>query len=1239
MEAAETQLARALAALTEREFPLSRGTEQRLDAYLQLEELQRLEDTEVSVLQLQRHLAPLLSELRFDLQHNTLRDVLHAALCCLSYFMHHRSLAASFSDDQVTFFLGELIRRLFSTLDRNTYKLCLWCLIMQNFPVERHHFLPHTVEGLVQAVVNPFKSRAIEVQALKGLHLLLVKYPEQLGVNRTVLSIYIRPIASRLSSNDTSTRTQARLVLEEASKHAAKWSQETLEMVHDCTEEYVLSVMKLHMDRGHQKDAMYLWKLTLILLRSRLSTCLEKLNQILYVPEKCMKDKDAAVRLMAMHAWAGIVDIFHDCQNWLFNKAVVSLLAWPIKFCLEHERLLNVVDAAFLSWQNIVSIAVQDFNFYCKAQQQYVEAGQQQFVPEWKFWFGELVIGPLLTLMTKRIYTEDSSSIELELKQFIDFARRIWKLEVRESGKSKSDPCWSGSSSSAIGIGSVVDGCVTTKQQDNVCGLIPKGGQTGDPVCITSELIGIAFLFEDICKAMSSLIKISDESNNEVSKRYACDLAMTTWMGVCQRVLSGRERARGMRREDTSQTSILSLRLARMAIEFSFGILTLRSASAATPAPSGVAAPTQQSGKNIEDKAVVSSSVGFGVKWQLRLLIPLVSDISFSGELQAVILHPKCKIFDHVTQRMGYLKKEYAQCAMVLEKWNSSEGVDGLQIDFSAKSNVLAYLVLNLLFEYAIFVDDMQNNYESITESMLASMKIVLKNLMLSTKVGSHQEVKGLDAVSRYGEEFIRVADELVVSVESKRPSMLDELASVCKNLTEHTSESQQNTSLLLDLHQPCENSGAVARATASTTSVHSDASDAEEKSAGNAIDQTEYLTASFDATTSSSCLRSGEILTIPCARPVEQSPASIIDEQPKLQRDSQLAPYQSSDESCDPKGAVTTPQKSGDYGQKDAESPSMKASLMRPFEPQLASPKLTAEGARHLNLIASQCIYPDLVECTEQIASLYRHVPISFRPFFSFYKIRTIGDLSALPVEKVKTFGLKEPVNIVRRALDDFNERKVRMKSLAGSPFRQRCVSATASPAISTPSPHKSSKRPFLVDGGAISPLTIETREHKRAKRSLVLKNAEDGEEKQESEGTHRKPELIDKVTLCLRSGDTGKIQITRHGHDDSLSQMKPSDKIDTKKHVQEKMDSYTLQLLQHLRRSAYYMDKLVAEEVSIQSGEESLQTNIATASDVITNYHEAHDLVARLASQLQIAAETSSKRCRKLLAKYAPT
>jgi hypothetical protein len=160
MEAAETQLARALAVLTAQELPQSRGRETRLDAYEQLEELLRLEDSEASVIELQRHVPKLLQEIKWDLQRSTLGDVLHAALRCLSYLMHHRSLAAAFADEQVSFYLDQLLQLLFSTADAATYKLSLWCLTVQNFPAERHHLLPRTVEGLVQAVVNPFKSRS-----------------------------------------------------------------------------------------------------------------------------------------------------------------------------------------------------------------------------------------------------------------------------------------------------------------------------------------------------------------------------------------------------------------------------------------------------------------------------------------------------------------------------------------------------------------------------------------------------------------------------------------------------------------------------------------------------------------------------------------------------------------------------------------------------------------------------------------------------------------------------------------------------------------------------------------------------------------------------------------------------------------------------------------------------------------------------------------------------------------------
>ncbi|KAF4038062.1 Rap1-interacting factor 1 N terminal [Phytophthora infestans] len=1186
---AEAQLARALVTLTGREFPLSRGKETRIDAYLQLEDLLCLEDSEESVLELQRHVPSLLSEIRYDLQHKTLSDVLHAALRCLSYLMHHYSLAAAFSDEHMTFFLGELVHLLFSTQDQSTYKLCLWGLTMQNFPAERHKLLSRTVEGLVQAVVNPFKSRAIEVQALKGLHLLLVKYPEQLGVDGAVLGIYVRPIASRLASSETATRTQARLILEEASKHLPKWSQETLTMVQHCAEKYMLPVMKLHMENDRQKDAVCLWKLTLVLLKSQFSNDLGKLNQVLYVPEKCMEDEDAAARLMAMQAWSKVVEIFHECHNWLFNKAVVSLLVWPIKLSLEQELLLNVVDAAFESWRRIVSVAVCDFNAYCKAQQQ---AGEQQNVPEWKFWFGELVMTPLLTLMKERMRAKDSAST-VELDQFIIFTKQLCELEKPDPVKSKNSPSRIEDSSNTTLGGSSVDASTASKGGE----LKPVEVQSCGSH-ITSELIGVAFLLEDIFGAVQHLIKLSDESGGLESKRRVNDLVVAMWKGVCNRIHLDSKR--------DGPASNFELRLVRMCIDFCFGILTSTSTSAEML---GVSSPTNQADKSTEGRPakVVLASVGFGLEWQLQLFAPLVSGVATPRDLQTVILHPKSKLSDHITQRMEYLKNMYVQCAAVLQRWKDSE----LLIDFTAKENALPYLVINLLFEYSVFVDDTNNDNSDAKYSTLTCLETVVNKLSESMKAGA-QHSRELDSVVRFSEESIRAAHDLLAyDFASGKSSMLDELVSVSKGLTRHAFASRQNASLSVDLCQSRGKVGVVVSATASTASsaTASEASDAEEKNSNVVL----QVSASLDPSSASPCLLSGEVSTIPSASPVETSPASSADERPK--RNDKQSPDQSATTKETTIVKTATPQHA-------EEAPT----TVPAAGSQSAPPRLRTQRS------LSQCIYPDLVGCTEAITLLYRHFPLGFRPFFSFYKIKTIGDLSALPVEKVRTFGLKEPVSTVRRALEEFNGRKDRMKTLTGSPFRQRSGSASTSPAIPTPSPHKPSKRPFHLESGSIAPLSLEKRDHKRTKRSLVL-DGEDGDE-EESEGTRRKPKLADRVTFCLQTGETGETRITRPG-EDSQDQLRPSEKVEEKESAQEKMDTYTLKLLQHLRRSAYYMDKLVAEEESMQSEEASLGTTIANVGGVITNYQEAHDLVSRLASQLQIAAETSSKRCRKLLDK----
>ncbi|KAK1939144.1 Telomere-associated protein RIF1 [Phytophthora citrophthora] len=1168
MEVAETQLARTLATLTEQEFPLSRGSDMRIDVYLQLEDLLRLEDSEASVIELQSHVPSLLAEICFDLEHNTLSDVLHAALRCLSYLMHHHSLINAISNEYLSFFLGELVRLLFSTQDQNTYKLSLWCLTVQNIPAERHKLLPRTVEGLVQAVVNPFKSRAIEVQALKGLHLLLVKYPEQLGVDGAVLSIFVRPVASRLASSEASTRTQARLVLEEVSKHLAKWSKETLEMVQQCAEKYMLPVMKAHMERGRPKDAVYLWRLTLKLLKQRFSCDLGRLNQVLYVPEKCMEDEDAAVRLMAMQAWGDVVNVCHERPDWLFNKAVVNLLAWPIKMSLEQELLLNVMDATFLSWQKIVGVAVGDFNEYCVAQRRAVKAGQPQNVPEWKSWFGELVISPLATLFNKPLYVKNGLSVELE--QYIEFAKKMWDPMPLESDKSMSSPSFNESSTTTTLGGSTLD--EPGRVKDLSAREAPKdkeqnltSDQSYNHCCITTESIGVAFLLEDVFCAVQNLIKMSDESRAEHSKTRVNDLMMAIWNGVCERIEAGSTR--------DGVTSSLGLHLLRMCIDFSFGILR----------------PASEEIIEVEASSVVIASVGFGLEWQLRLLAPLVSGFESPDALQTVLLHPKSQLFSHITQRMEYLKDMYVQCIVVLEKWNGSKAGE-LHVDFTDRANVTLYLVFNLLFEYAVFVDDINNDRVDEKTSTLISLDAVTKKLLWGVEGCAQEKTPGMKAVVHFGEESIRAAHDLTNYdfQESGKKSMLDELVGVSKSLREHTAESQQNASLLLDLHNSISSSGV---AISTSLSDDSDSDDREEK----VVQKSEYVVASLDTTTSSPCLLS--------ASPVELSPSSPTDRKTKSTEEKATS-------------APTTPQKTEVAKQKDSTTSEVNM-VPPPVGSQSAPPKLTAVRSQRPIISTPQCIYPDLVGCSEAIVSFYRHFPLGFRPFFSFYKIKTVGDLSALPVEKVRTFGLKDPVSTVRRALDEFNGRKGRMKTITGSPFRQRSGSGSTIPG------HQGPKRPFHPENSGVPPLSLDKRAPKRTKRSLALEG--DEEDKEDKEGAPSQPKLADRVTFCLQAGDTGETRITRPG-EDSQDQLNPFENED-KESLQEKMDTVTLKLLQHLRRSAYYMDKLVAEEENMQS-EESLRSSVENVGGVITNYQEAHELVTRLAQKLQIAAETSSDR-----------
>lgn len=81
-----------------REFLASRGIEQRIDVYLVLNELLKVEDTREFLQALCEHLPALLTEFHDDLQHATVRDLMHMCLRTLSYFMFRGMLVAKFPD-------------------------------------------------------------------------------------------------------------------------------------------------------------------------------------------------------------------------------------------------------------------------------------------------------------------------------------------------------------------------------------------------------------------------------------------------------------------------------------------------------------------------------------------------------------------------------------------------------------------------------------------------------------------------------------------------------------------------------------------------------------------------------------------------------------------------------------------------------------------------------------------------------------------------------------------------------------------------------------------------------------------------------------------------------------------------------------------------------------------------------------------------------------------------------------
>ncbi|KAJ0402524.1 hypothetical protein P43SY_000787 [Pythium insidiosum] len=311
------------------ELGATREANARLDAYLRLLEIFRLEDTPASVELLSRHARAVLREIHEDLRHATLPDVRHVALQALSYLLHQPTLAASLLESDVERVLSAVISLQASTQAEETYKLCLWSLAHQQLELPRHHaVVPQVVETLVLAIANPFKSRAVERKALEGLHQLVLRSKELMVLAPPTLQIWFRPVVSRLTSSDRATREQVVLLLSEATDRAvvAQWPAQCVGETMDVLREYALPAMQAHMTHERNAEALSVWRIVLVLMRPALAADVALLNELLYVPEISMRHADPSVRLLSMEAWHHLVDVFRQNAEWFFKKTMVALL-------------------------------------------------------------------------------------------------------------------------------------------------------------------------------------------------------------------------------------------------------------------------------------------------------------------------------------------------------------------------------------------------------------------------------------------------------------------------------------------------------------------------------------------------------------------------------------------------------------------------------------------------------------------------------------------------------------------------------------------------------------------------------------------------------------------------------------------------------------------------------------------------------------------------------------------------
>ncbi|GLD93007.1 hypothetical protein PINS_up019341 [Pythium insidiosum] len=732
------------------------------------------------------------------------------------------------------------------------------------------------------------------------------------------------------------------------------------------------------------------------------------------------------------------------------------------------------------------------------------------------------------------------------------------------------------------------------------------------------RLLSLALVLPDVQSMIQKILRVADATSTaapDAARERHREIAFRVWSGYCART-------RSLRTVDGDSADKMRLRLRRLCLDFALGISYagasqgMDSQASAMPSfPTDSLATDASTSTGASCNAAATTPLR--VRWHLRLLHTAISDDASPAELRGLVLHPKSRIAWQLWQRVRTICALEPTCQRIVDAW-SHDGVQDVRIDFSNKGNTVACVLLYLLLAFASMLHEISREDLNSAWREYVGVVQILRQCV---------EGEDMEAFGRFNDRCCR-AIELLVCDNGSSALSPQQFVDVCLAQLIPSEERPSNAAALLEAHHTL----VVSPTNALEIIEDADAAKASLESAN---------------TRSGACLSSDPGSVSPCllsnvpasdgARLQQQQQQQL--QEPKPRTASAPIDLTSSPEPASTSSAAPFPQ-----------TPTRPARSSIPPK-AVGTPSKPPPSGSLDDPTAS--IFPSLIGCKESITHVRHHFPIGFRSLFPLLKIQTIGDLSALSFQEVKIFGMKEPIATVLRALEEFQSKSSRARqTIPNSPFRRQLQSPVSlpSPAVfSSSSPSRTPKRSLLPSAATarlVSPLPVESPHRKRARRSL-RELTDDREPTAEaatsasgatgpSDATPQPPKIADRVTFCLDAGG-GETKISRPGEDSQdgripMDMKEKEDEEDPEEAAQERMHMYSVKLHQHLRRSVYYAEKIVAEEQNVQS-ESSLRTGAEKSRVALGEAQRALALAARVTEQLNIVCESRGSRCGRLL------